>query len=519
MERRDFDYYEARAQGVKLADITSCEYNTNILSRLRDKDSELRELDLGIDIDPIGCVEDNDTFDVDKISDIGWLGYFIGKSKNLKILLIQEISSLEGEREKNIEAFIEGLNCNRSIVKLHFNTDLSDVQFQSLSPFFRNNSNLADLELYDYEVGLECAQSISLTLAESQYQSLKKIAFQSCNLSDEGLAEITTALRACPQLEELDLASNNIGLMGCIALREMMRGWGMSSLKRLNLSYNAIGDEELQTLAAGLANTALEELSITGNNLLTGAGLRSLSTFLQSESCCLRSLVALGNAFGDEGAVALADGLAGNKSLERLYFDSSGITDVGRAAFSKLLCDPLSINSTYLSNHNLLNVGDVFSPKLAHLEFNKHPHPAIQKILCSHPDLDMEPFFQWKLKLLPVVINWFKAARARLCVTRESVRWQSVQWTFKGRELSAVYKFVRAMPALATVSYWQQFVANAQLKRRRIDDERRRLESERSRLYHEEEAAWVRLGGRPSSEGEGRNTNVNVVSAKRRRQE
>ena len=41
-------------------------------------------------------------------------------------------------------------------------------------------------------------------------------------------------------------------------------------------------------------------------------------------------------------------------------------------------------------------------------------HAAIHKILKSHPDLDMEPFFQWKLKLLPAVINWFQSARSRM---------------------------------------------------------------------------------------------------------
>eukprot|EP00957_Ditylum_brightwellii_P201152 15324283-Ditylum_brightwellii.AAC.2 len=64
------------------------------------------------------------------------------------------------------------------------------------------------------------------------------------------------------------------------------------------------------------------------------------------------------------------------------------------------------------------------------------------------------------------------------------------------------------------MSYWQQFVMNAQAKRRRIDDERRRLEDERRRLYYDEEAAWERLGGRPRIEG-----SSNLVSGSKRRRQ
>jgi len=512
MERRGFDYYEARAQDVKLADITSCRFNAQILLWLRDQYPTLDHLD----INTYEKINSDRTFDIEQVSDIGWLGYFIGKSKYLKTLWI----SSWGEGEKCIEAFIEGLNRNRSIVRLNFYTDLRDVQFRSLGPFFRNNNNLAELELNEFEVGLEIAQSIARTLIESQCQSLKIIEFGYCNLGDEGAAEIVTALRNYPQLEELNLESNNIGLMGCIALGDTMREWGTSNLKTLYLEFNAIDDEGLQALAAGLANIALEELYISGNNLTTGtgAGLGSLLAFLQSENCRLRTLVLHRTGFGDEGAVALADGLMGNKFLTYLSFANARITDVGWAAFSKLLCDPSSINSTYLSNHRIkMDVKNSAPPDLSqYLEFNEHPNPAIYKILKSHPDLDMEPFFRWKLKLLPVVIKWFENVRARMRANQELV--QRFLWNFEGRELSAVYKFVRAMPALTAISYWQQFVANAQAKRSRIDDERRRLEIERSSLYYEEEAAWVRLGGRPGSEGSNSNTNL-ISGVKRMRQE
>ncbi|KAK1733999.1 leucine-rich repeat protein, partial [Skeletonema marinoi] len=402
MEGRDFDYYEERAQDVVLEDITSCEGNAEILQRLRRQDTSLKNLTISDDADA-------DNYIVGEGDDFGWLGYFIGNSKYLHDLDVYSLG--EGQ---NIEALIDGINRNRLIGSIHIRTDLGDVNFRNLTPFFRNSHRLAQLEL-NFEVGLECAQSIAFALGTSQCQSLESLRFQDCNLSDEGFAVIANALRTYSQLEELYLEKNNIGLMGCIALGDSMRGWGASNLTILDLDDNAIEDQGLEALAAGMTNTKLEELYLS-RNLITGAGLRSMSEYFQSESCCLETLNLYRNVFGDEGAVALADGLMGNKSLTSLRFipDESGITDVGWAAFSRLLCDPSSINSTYHSNHNIERIGgpEMLSTPLditQYFELNVRPHPAIHKILKSHPDLEMEPFFQWKLKLLPVVINWFQS--------------------------------------------------------------------------------------------------------------
>ncbi|KAL7438002.1 hypothetical protein ACHAXM_006951 [Skeletonema potamos] len=74
---------------------------------------------------------------------------------------------------------------------------------------------------------------------------------------------------------------------------------------------------------------------------------------------------------------------------------------------------------------------------------------------------------------------------------------QSVQ----NRQFSAVYKFVREMPDLVMISYWQQLIVNIQAQKRRLDVE--------------EEAAWVRLGGRPNIE---RSRELVSGGAKRMRQ-
>ena len=62
---------------------------------------------------------------------------------------------------------------------------------------------------------------------------------------------------------------------------------------------------------------------------------------------------------------------------------------------------------------------------------------AIKKILNHHRHFDMQPFFEWDLKVLPLVVDWFESAR---CV--ENVDEAGID----KRKLDAIYQFIRAMP-------------------------------------------------------------------------
>ena len=68
---------------------------------------------------------------------------------------------------------------------------------------------------------------------------------------------------------------------------------------------------------------------------------------------------------------------------------------------------------TYLSNHTLqyINVSDASLQSL--LDLNRRDNKkevAMIKILLSHNDFDMQPFFKWEFKVLPLVIKWFERA-------------------------------------------------------------------------------------------------------------
>ena len=113
-----------------------------------------------------------------------------------------------------------------------------------------------------------------------------------------------------------------------------------------------------------------------------------LSAFFHAESCSLNQVSLYDMSIGDDGAVALANGLIGNKSLKQLSWSIFPITLEAIGCRYGARDD---IHSSLVERYLKLNI-------------QKQYDVPICKILMSHSDLDMTPFFQWKLKLLPLVV-------------------------------------------------------------------------------------------------------------------
>ena len=125
--------------------------------------------------------------------------------------------------------------------------------------------------------------------------------------------------------------------------------------------------------------------------------------------------------------------------------------------FNKLLCNATSICHTYSSNHTLEKV--VFThqnpSKLDSLldlnEGTNKINVAIKKILKFHPNIVMEPLFEWNmegegerdLKALPYVVASFN--RAEQAVEGDE---EGGSYNIDERKLTSIYQFAKAMPLL-----------------------------------------------------------------------
>ena len=74
---------------------------------------------------------------------------------------------------------------------------------------------------------------------------------------------------------------------------------------------------------------------------------------------------------------------------------------------------------------------------------------AIKKIQKYHPNIDMEPLFEWDsegeqtLKALPFVIDWFGRVDAAVAGDQDRE-----DYHIENRKLSAIFQFAKGMPLM-----------------------------------------------------------------------
>jgi len=270
MEHRDHNFYEANSADVNLEEITSSAKNAKNLQRLRDGDPTLIHcltLDRGSFSD--FCIGEGD--------DLGWLGYFIGKSEYLRILVINYLPDGDGGH-----AIVEGIARSKSIRYIKIN-NLSNDGFTSIVRALGSLSQLEELTIGRNTVDPDGWYELR-TLLESEVCKLQVLCLRGFNyIGNEGMGVLSNGL---------------IGIG--------------SSLKYLELSNNSIGNEGLSSLVDALQTcTGLETLHLSGNDFSSAAaGLGSLSILLQRYEVNLKDLNLSRCRINDEGLHALAEGAA-----------------------------------------------------------------------------------------------------------------------------------------------------------------------------------------------------------------
>ena len=208
------------------------------------------------------------------------------------------------------------------------------------------------------------------------------------------------------------------------------------NIKTINIGDNRITDEHLLPIVEairGECHSSLEQLYLFAGlfaNTIGNAGCHALATLLADTNCNLKLLNLDTNRIGTEGATAIANSLANNTTLKKLDLNENPFDPSVLAYFCRALCNTSSVNDTYRSNHTLTELvlsdeqqgqhADHLSSIMRLNKGRNKSHVAIKKILMYHPNIDMEPLFEWdadgdadgeqSLKALPHVIDWFGRA-------------------------------------------------------------------------------------------------------------
>ena len=498
--------YDAQVDSIDVDDIAEDSNNIIVMSRIKRNNANEND-ELWIKSYHEDDEDDDGEYCVDYVPegayDMGWLGYFVGKNDYLQELRIRPFTLMSGVSESVRDVlvpFLRGVNRNKSIRKINFNgVDLLGGEvFTMLGSFFQSNHNLTNIYIRGCDFGDEGVRLFALALGSSTNKSLQNLDVQNNNIADEGMVDIITALSKHPHLNRLDLEGNRLRKNGCVALGTLLR-CSATELQYLYLANNEINDEGIEVLVPVLTNCYhLKQFRLCDNPLISTRGWQSLAATLESPNSHLEELYIYHNNVDDQAAIAFVGALTNNHTLCSLDLDENpSITTIGWQSFSKTLCNTSTVNSTFLSNHTLNYLGanaitnETIEPLLELNARDDKKEVAVIKILQCHDDFDMQPFFEWEFKVLPLVLSWLE--RASECEMPEGF-----EPNIEERKLSTIYQFVRGMPVLYVETRLRKELEDIKVEESQMEEEEEQQEflKRKQLLQRRKESIMKRLGGK-----------------------
>jgi Leucine Rich repeat len=191
------------------------------------------------------------------------------------------------------------------------------------------NTSAVDLDFDWIGLGNEGAKAIAMALQTNS--STRSLSMKGNLFGDDGAVAIASVLNANTTLVDLALYDNSIADVGTIALADALKR--NTSLQRLSLG-NMLGDEGVTAMANALkVNTTVVHLELHGNSKFGDRRAKAMAEALKVNKT-LTCLTVYG-CICDEGAIAIADSLAGNATLRSLYMWNTAITNRGGRAIFK----------------------------------------------------------------------------------------------------------------------------------------------------------------------------------------
>ncbi|XP_048018280.1 NACHT, LRR and PYD domains-containing protein 12-like [Megalobrama amblycephala] len=208
----------------------------------------------------------------------------------------------------------------------------------TLASVLRSNSHLRELSLTGNKIGGRGLMLLSNGLKDPHCK-LETLKLSYCNITNEGCAALTSALRSNSHLRELDLSGSKIGGRGLMLLSNGLKD-PHCKLEKLWMFYCDITDEGCAALASALrSNSHPRELDLSGN-IIGDKGLILLSNGLKDPHCKLEKLTLLDCNITTEGCAALASALRSNSHLKELSLSQNKVGDKGLTLLSDGLKDP-----------------------------------------------------------------------------------------------------------------------------------------------------------------------------------
>ena len=354
---------------------------------------------------------------------------------------------------------IKALSGHRCLEKLTIFHVLQSTResYEALAVLFQACNKLRALRIDSDGVGDTCAAIMAVALASTK--SLRRLELNMSGFGEPGWFAICTLLGSkstnissvsiygswggsqmssaimssmvnniaySKKLNKLNLRGNRrVSLTGWKSLFDYVGDNSRCCLKNMIITDTNMSNQAMDMFTASLArNSSLNILDISDNDNVTTDGLRGFGAVFQSCNSVLKTIGI--SCLDDEVAILLASFLSGNSTLVAINCSWSGtdehvLTRVGAKAFEDLLCNKTDIMATYSSNHTLRDIsiwqssGDISGLDRS-LNFNRTYlpwHCARLKIMKCHfsgAEINLKPFFDMPVKVLPHSMSWISNA-------------------------------------------------------------------------------------------------------------
>lgn len=297
---------------------------------------------------------------------IAGTGPAIGNSDVLRMLNVSWFQlSCYRRAIQELEDFCLGLQHNRSIEYLFLRTDITfpsgpDI-FQVIAPFFKYNRKLklVDISLED-DVKSSLFRSLLSALSNCKNDQLQCFRISlTCTFTDEDAKSLIDLLKT-QQTNLLELYfDHEIESWGITALANLLT-YSESKIHALNLQYHEFDDEHVTILGAALVtNKTVKKLTL-GETIICTPGLAGWRGFAQClrhhnsvlEELCIECL------YNDdiESIREIMSATVHNRSLKLLSIcPREHEIELDWLSLSEILCNAKSIDSTFSSNHTLID--------------------------------------------------------------------------------------------------------------------------------------------------------------------
>ena len=252
----------------------------------------------------------------------------------------------------------------------------------------------------------------------AKVMGMEKLNISHCGIGEEGMVALSSALKtnttlkclnACwnrfgdegafhlakalshTSLQEIDISHCDIGEEGMVALSSALKT--NTTLKCLNACWNRFGDEGAFHLAKALSHTSLQEIDISCCGI-GEEGMVALSSALKTNTT-LKCLNACESRFGDKGAFHLAEALS-HTSLQEIDISYCGIGEKGMVALSSALKTNATLKQLDISGNNSgvegLSSALSNNTSLTHLKvslgrINDHSRAALARAILQNTTL------------------------------------------------------------------------------------------------------------------------------------